>query len=225
MAVGRAIVRKPKVFLFDEPLSNLDAKLRVQMRAELSKLHQTLQTTMIYVTHDQVEAMTMGDRIVILKDGIVQQIDNPINLYDHPATVFVAGFIGSPPMNFFNGTIQSENAALYFNEGRFKVRVSNAHKESVAPYADKKILFGIRPEDIWTKSAAAGPTEEREVTSLIEVVEPMGSEVYLYLNTGISSYIARVKSHAKSDVRQNIDMVFNVDKAHFFDPETEKALV
>lgn len=225
VAVGRAIVRKPKVFLFDEPLSNLDAKLRVQMRTELSKLHQSLQTTMIYVTHDQVEAMTMGDRIVILKDGIVQQIDNPINLYDHPATVFVGGFIGSPPMNFFNGTISSENAALYFDEGKFTVRVANQHNEKVAPYRDKKILFGIRPEDISPKHAAAGPTEGREVTSLTEVVEPMGSEVYLYLNTGINSYIARVKSYPKSGIRQNIDMVFNMDKAHFFDPETEKAIV
>ncbi len=225
VAVGRAIVRKPKVFLFDEPLSNLDAKLRVQMRAELSKLHQSLQTTMIYVTHDQVEAMTMGDRIVILKDGVVQQIDNPINLYDNPATVFVAGFIGSPPMNFFNGTIKSEDAALSFDEGRFKVRVSDEHREKVAPYTDKKMIFGIRPEDVWTRANAIGPTEGREVTSLIEVVEPMGSEVYLYLNTGISSYIARVKSHPKSAVRQNIDMVFNMDKAHFFDPETEKAVV
>jgi len=225
VAVGRAIVRKPKVFLFDEPLSNLDAKLRVQMRAELSKLHQSLQTTMIYVTHDQVEAMTMGDRIVILKDGVVQQIDNPINLYDNPATVFVAGFIGSPPMNFFNGTIKSENAALYFDGGKFQVRVSDAHRGKAAPYRDKKMIFGIRPEDVLTRANATGPTEGREVTSLIEVVEPMGSEVYLYLNTGINSYIARVKSYPKSGVRQNIDMVFNMDKAHFFDPETEKAVV
>jgi len=225
VALGRAIVRKPKVFLFDEPLSNLDAKLRVQMRTELSKLHQDLQTTMIYVTHDQVEAMTMGDRIVILKDGVVQQIDNPINLYDHPATVFVGGFIGSPPMNFFNGTIVSENAALHFDEGKFKVRLGDQHKEKVSPYAGKKIIFGIRPEDVWTKANAVGPTEGRVVTSLIEVVEPMGSEVYLYLNTGINSYIARVKSHPKSAIRQNIDMVFNMDKAHFFDPETEKAIV
>jgi multiple sugar transport system ATP-binding protein len=225
VAVGRAIVRKPKVFLFDEPLSNLDAKLRVQMRAELSKLHQRLQTTMIYVTHDQVEAMTMGDRIVVLKDGIVQQIDNPINLYDHPATVFVAGFIGSPPMNFFNGAIESENGSLFFNEGKFKVQVSREHKEKVAPYAGRKILFGIRPEDISPKGTVGGPTAGRQVTSTIEVVEPMGSEVYLYLNTGINSYIARVKSHPKSGIRQSIDMVFDMDKAHFFDPETEKAVV
>jgi len=184
-----------------------------------------LQTTMIYVTHDQVEAMTMGDRIVVLNDGIVQQIDNPINLYDHPATIFVAGFIGSPPMNFFDGTIKRENAALYFDEGRFKVRVSDEHKNKIAPYTDKKILFGLRPEDISPSTTAAGKTEGREVTSVIEVVEPMGSEVYLYLNTGINSYVARVKSHPKSGIRQNIDMVFNMDKAHFFDTETEKAIV
>lgn len=225
VAVGRAIVRKPKVFLFDEPLSNLDAKLRVQMRTELSKLHQRLKTTMIYVTHDQVEAMTMGDRIVILKDGVVQQIDNPINLYDHPATAFVAGFIGSPPMNFFDGTIQADNGSLCFNEGKFKVRVSDQHKDKIAPYLDKKILFGIRPEDISPKGAAEGPTQGRELTSVIEVVEPMGSEVYLYLNTGITSYIARVKSHPKSGIRQNIDMVLKIEKAHFFDPETQQAIV
>ncbi len=225
VAVGRAIVRKPKVFLFDEPLSNLDAKLRVQMRAELSKLHQRLQTTMIYVTHDQVEAMTMGDRIVVLKDGVVQQIDNPINLYDRPATAFVAGFIGSPPMNFFNGTIESRNGALYFNEGKFSVRVSDIHKEKVAPYAGRKILFGVRPEDISPKPPPPQATEGREVTSMIEVVEPMGSEVYLYLNTGLNSYIARVKSHPKSGVRQKIDMVFDMDKAHFFDPDSEETVV
>jgi len=235
VAVGRAIVRKPKVFLFDEPLSNLDAKLRVQMRAELSKLHQRLETTMIYVTHDQVEAMTMGDRIVVMKDGLVQQIDNPINLYDYPATVFVAGFIGSPPMNFFKGTIRAANGALCFDEGKFRVRVSDNHAEKVRAYANKKVLFGIRPEDVWPKASA--PTAalaegcpdssagEKVVTSTIEVVEPMGSEVYLYLNTGIHSYIARVKSHPKSAIRQSIDMVFNMDKAHFFDPETEKAIV
>ncbi len=225
VAVGRAIVRKPKVFLFDEPLSNLDAKLRVQMRAELSKLHQRLQTTMIYVTHDQVEAMTMGDRIVVMKDGVVQQIDNPINLYDRPATMFVAGFIGSPPMNFFKGTIRSGDGALYFDEGKSKLRVSPEHKDKVAAFTEKNVVFGIRPEDIWPRSAATAPTEEREVTSTIEVVEPMGSEVYLYLNTGINSYIARVKSHPKSGIRQSIEMVFNMDKAHFFDPETEKAIV
>jgi multiple sugar transport system ATP-binding protein len=225
VAVGRAIVRKPKVFLFDEPLSNLDAKLRVQMRAELSKLHHRLQTTMIYVTHDQVEAMTMGDRIVVLKDGLVQQIDNPINLYDHPATIFVAGFIGSPPMNFFEGTIESENGSLLFNEGRFKVRVSEPHREKVSPYANKKIVFGIRPEDISPRGEVGGGTAGREVASMIEVVEPMGSEVYLYLNTGMNSYIARVKSHPKSGVQQRVDMVFNMDKARFFDPESEKALV
>jgi multiple sugar transport system ATP-binding protein len=137
----------------------------------------------------------------------------------------VAGFIGSPPMNFFKGTIQSENAALYFDEGKFKVRVSEEHNEKVASYADKKILFGIRPEDIWTKGNVVGPTEGREVTSLIEVVEPMGSEVYIYLSTGINSYIARVKSHPKSGIGQSMDVVFNMDKAHFFDPETEKAIV
>jgi multiple sugar transport system ATP-binding protein len=176
------------------------------------------------VTHDQVEAMTMGDRIVILKDGVVQQIDNPINLYDHPATVFVAGFIGSPPMNFFRGTVQSDNGALYFDEGKFKVRVSDEHKAKIAPYTGENILLGIRPEDISPQTPAAGPAEGRNVTSVIEVVEPMGSEVYLYLNTGINSYIARVKSHSKTGIRQSIDMVFNMDKAHFFDPETENVI-
>ena len=149
VAVGRAIVRNPKVFLFDEPLSNLDAKLRVQMRAEISDLHNRLKATMIYVTHDQVEAMTMGDKIVVMKDGKIQQIGSPLFLYNHPVNRFVAGFIGSPPMNFINVKVVEKDGALYVDEGSFSVKVDNAHVKHLKPYVGKEIVFGIRPETSW----------------------------------------------------------------------------
>ncbi|MFC1646425.1 ABC transporter ATP-binding protein [Candidatus Omnitrophota bacterium] len=225
VAVGRAIVRKPLVFLFDEPLSNLDAKLRVQMRTEIHKLHQKLLTTMIYVTHDQVEAMTMGDRIVIMRDGIVQQIADPITIYDKPANKFVGGFIGSPPMNFMNGKIIKMDGSLYFNEGRFKVKVVEEMIPKIISYNNKEIIFGIRSEDIYDKLFVSQTPPENVVTVTCEVVEPMGSEVYLYLTTGKHSFIARVGAHNRPEVNQDMDLVFDMSKVHFFDPDTEKTII
>ena len=225
VAVGRAIVRKPSVFLFDEPLSNLDAKLRVQMRTEINKLHQRLLTTMIYVTHDQTEAMTMGDRIAVMHKGVIQQISDPITIYDKPANKFVAGFIGSPPMNFLEGKIIKLQDALYFDEGRFKVKVVKEMASKVQSYVDKKIIFGIRAEDIYDRLFVSDAPPENTVKVTCEVVEPMGSEVYLYLTTGKHSFIARVSAHNRPEINQDMDLVFDMSKVHFFDPNTEKTII
>ncbi|MCX6349645.1 MAG: sn-glycerol-3-phosphate ABC transporter ATP-binding protein UgpC [Candidatus Aureabacteria bacterium] len=222
VAVGRAIVRKPKVFLFDEPLSNLDAKLRVQMRAEINKLHKKLQATMIYVTHDQVEAMTMGDRIVVMKDGVIHQIDAPLALYLRPVDKFVAGFIGSPPMNFMDGTIRRQGGALRFESGTFRARVADRHVPALSPYADRPLAFGIRPEDIRIRGED-GEGEDR-FTARIEVIEPMGSEMYIHFVSGDCSFLARVPPREKTAVGDELALAFDMSKAHFFDPETEKAI-
>ncbi|MCP3968354.1 MAG: sn-glycerol-3-phosphate ABC transporter ATP-binding protein UgpC [Lentisphaerae bacterium] len=223
VAVGRAIVRKPEAFLFDEPLSNLDAKMRVQMRTEISKLHTQLETTMIYVTHDQVEAMTMGDRICVMKDGLIQQVDNPLNLYDNPANLFVAGFIGTPPMNFFHGVLVSKSDGLYFKEETFELKMLKEWEERLTPYADKKIVFGIRPEDIcWSKTEDGDyPSIEAEV----EVMEPMGCETYLYMNTGAHSFIARVEAHNKFHVGDKVQLPLFMPKVHIFDSASEDVIV
>src|SRR5580658_3592718 len=216
VAVGRAIVRKPKVFLFDEPLSNLDAKLRVQMRTEISKLHDRLNSTMIYVTHDQVEAMTMGDRIVVMKDGLVQQVAEPIALYDNPKNMFVAGFIGSPPMNFFKGAIVQQQGGLWFVEQAaggskgFAIRIHDETAGKLAGYAGKSIVFGSRPEDIGDKRNASFTKPDQTATATVEVVEPMGAEIYLYLNTGSHSFVARVNPHEMAQVGQKLDMAFDM---------------
>jgi len=225
VAVGRAIVRKPKAFLFDEPLSNLDAKMRVQMRTEISKLHTRLSSTMIYVTHDQVEAMTMGDRIVVMKDGFIQQVATPLELYDHPANLFVAGFIGSPPMNFFEGELEQKNGALYFNEGNFSVRVEDAQAAKLSGRAGQPIAFGVRPEDLQDVLYVTNPNPDHQIKARVEVVEPMGSEVYLYLNTGKHTFIARVDVHDTADVNQELTMVLDMKKAHFFDVQTQELVV
>ncbi len=224
VAVGRAIVRKPKAFLFDEPLSNLDAKMRVQMRTEISKLHTRLSATMIYVTHDQVEAMTMGDRIVVMKDGVIQQVDAPLDLYDHPANQFVAGFIGSPPMNFFAGTLESSANGLLFNEGTFQVRLDDSAQTKMTPYAGKSVVFGIRPEDMVEANTVAQPDPSHCMKATVEVVEPMGAEVFLYLNTGNTSFIARVDGHDKASVGEEMTLVLNMKKSHCFDVETGAAI-
>lgn len=225
VAVGRAIVRKPKVFLFDEPLSNLDAKLRVQMRAELSKLQERLEATVIYVTHDQVEAMTMGDRIVVLKDGFVQQIADPITLYRHPVNKFVAGFIGSPPMNFIDGTLVKKDNAIYFNEGKFEIKVPERMQSALEPYIGKEVTFGIRPEDINDASIAPFVSPYNTVDAIVEVIEPMGAELYLYLTTGKTPFVARVDAHVKAVENQMMKLAFDLEKSHFFDPVTEKTIV
>ncbi|MCK9594824.1 MAG: sn-glycerol-3-phosphate ABC transporter ATP-binding protein UgpC [Candidatus Omnitrophica bacterium] len=225
VAVGRAIVRKPMVFLFDEPLSNLDAKMRVQMRTEIHKLHTRLQTTIIYVTHDQVEAMTMGDRVTVMKGGVIQQVADPITIYDHPKNKFVAGFIGSPPMNFMNGQIIKKNSRIYFSEGKIQVKLVDEMTSKLAPYIGKEIVFGIRSEDIYDKLFVSEAPPENVVRVSCEVVEPMGSEVYLYLNTGKHTFIARVGAHNRPKVNADIDMVFDMSKVHFFDKETEETIV
>lgn len=225
VAVGRAIVRKPLVFLFDEPLSNLDAKLRIQMRTEIKKLHIRLQTTMIYVTHDQTEAMTMGDRIVVMKDGDIQQIADPITLYDKPVNKFVAGFIGTPPMNFVDGTVISKDGRFYFNEGRFTVKVVDSMQKELERYLGRAVIFGIRPEDIYDKLFVSEAPQENTIKATCEVIEPMGSEAYLYLNTGKSQLVAKVGGHDKPAINSDMDLVFDMSKVHFFDKDTNKTIV
>ena len=226
VAVGRAIVRKPQVFLFDEPLSNLDAKMRVQMRAEISKLHSRLQATMIYVTHDQVEAMTMGDRIVVRKDGVVQQIAEPLELYDHPANRFVAGFIGSPPMNFVRGRIESEDDELQFTDADFRVAVPRAFRDRLGPYAGKPVIFGVRPEDFYDPAYRAEviPGSGR-ITAKVELIEPMGAELYMYLSTGESNLIARLDAHVTAELDEMRTLFIDMNKVHFFDAESDRAIV
>lgn len=225
VAVGRAIVRKPMVFLFDEPLSNLDAKMRVQMRTEIHKLHLKLQTTIIYVTHDQTEAMTMGDRIAVMKDGVLPQVADPITIYDHPKNKFVAGFIGSPPMNFMRGRIIKKDNRLYFDEGKVCVKLVNDMHEKIAPYVNKEITLGIRSEDIYDKLFVSEAPPENVIKVNCEIYEPLGSEVYLYLNTGKHTFIARVGAHNRPKINQDMDLVFDMSKVHFFDNDSEETIV
>lgn len=225
VAVGRAIVRKPLVFLFDEPLSNLDAKLRDQMRTELNKLHIRLQTTMIYVTHDQIEAMTLGDKIAVLKDGWIKQVDSPNDLYMKPKNKFVAGFIGSPPMNFMDGRIIKQDGKYYFDEGTFKTKIAEDMIPKIKEYESKNITFGIRSEDIYDKLFASDVPPENTVKVNVEVVEPRGADVHLYLNTGKNNFIAKVDPKGTPEVNQDLELVFDMNKVHFFDKKTEKAIV
>jgi len=225
VAVGRAIVRKPKVFLFDEPLSNLDAKLRVQMRSELNKLHLRLQATIIYVTHDQIEAMTMGDRIVIMKDGVIQQIDDPINVYNGPANKFVAGFIGSPPMNFIDGMIVKKNGDYRFKSNDFSIKLLDKFSGKINKYENKMVSFGVRPEDIYDKVFSADAYRTNSIKANVDIVEPLGSEVYLHLKTGKHNFIARVDPNNKTTENQEIEVVFDMNKIHLFDQTTEKVII
>jgi len=227
VAVGRAIVRKPDVFLFDEPLSNLDAKMRVQMRAEITRLHKRLDATMIYVTHDQVEAMTMGDRICVMKDGEIIQVDGPLDLYNKPATLFVAGFIGSPPMNFFSGTVEPEGEGMRFVESGkdeaepFSITLNERLAESARSKHGQAVILGVRPENIAT-------VEGQDTTSLpaiVDMAEPMGAETFLYLNSARGShFIARIQANRIFDADQAIRVRLDLDKAYLFDPKTEKVL-
>jgi len=225
VAVGRAIVRKPQVFLFDEPLSNLDAKFRVQMRTEIHKLHIRLQSTMIYVTHDQIEAMTMGDRIAVMKDGVIHQLADPLTLYERPVNKFVAGFIGTPPMNFMEGRIIKVEGKFYFDEGAFRVKIVDAALNKIASYEGKRVIFGIRPHDIYDKLFVSDAPPENIVTATVEVVEPMGAEVYVYLNSGKNAFVARMGGHNKPQVNSDMDLVFDMSRVHFFDIHTEQAIV
>ncbi len=225
VAVGRSIVRKPKVFLFDEPLSNLDAKLRIQMRKEIHKLHNRLQCTMIYVTHDQVEALTLGDRIVVMEGGHILQVADPISLYTNPVNKFVAGFIGSPPMNFLSGKIISEEDDYFFEDKGIKLRLLPQSYSRIKPYKGKDVILGIRPEDVYDKIFAQDARAEFTLTATVEVVEPMGSEIYLYLNVGRNNFVARVSNQDTATVNQDLQVVFDMSKAHFFDPKTDKAII
>jgi multiple sugar transport system ATP-binding protein len=220
--VGRAIVRKPSVFLFDEPLSNLDAKLRVQMRIEITKLHRRLQATMVYVTHDQVEAMTMGDRIVVMKDGIVQQVDTPLNLYQNPANIFVAGFICSPSMNFAKGTLM-KNKNLEFHCKDFKLAFDKISSKELKISEKKDIILGIRPEHLSIRQEAENHWPEVPVE--VEVIEPMGNESYMYGRAGDQSFVLRGPLSPEIKVSDVIPVYFNVEKMHFFDPVTEETLI
>ncbi|PJF47077.1 MAG: glycerol-3-phosphate ABC transporter ATP-binding protein [Candidatus Thermofonsia Clade 3 bacterium] len=225
VAVGRAIVRNPAVFLMDEPLSNLDAKLRVQARAEISKLHMQLGTTFIYVTHDQVEAMTMGTRIAVMKDGVLQQIDTPQVLYDRPDNVFVAGFIGSPSMNFFDATLTSSGGDLYVDTGAFRVKVPENKVEPYRAHVGKQVIFGIRPEDIHDPEYAPPGIHQAIVESKVDVTELMGNEVIVYLMTSNNKpFLARVDPRTKASVGNTMGMAFNLDNMHIFDKQTEKAI-
>ena len=220
VAVGRAIVRKPKVFLFDEPLSNLDAKLRVQMRTEIAKIHKRLEATMVYVTHDQTEAMTMGNRIVVMKDGFIQQIDTPLNLYNHPTNKFVAGFIGSPAMNFISGVISNYSGLQFIesNEG-LKIDIPISLKSKLEPYINKPISMGIRPENIYNYLRSDIDSSNMvKISTKIEVVEPMGNEVFLYFSTASTQVTARIETQETIPVAgSTIDLYLDFGKAHFFD--------
>ena len=225
VAVGRAIVREPSVFLFDEPLSNLDAKLRVQTRAQLTKLHQRLATTFIYVTHDQVEAMTMASRIAVMKDGLLQQIDTPQVLYDHPNNVFVAGFIGSPSMNFFDATLVESDGKLEINSGGFRLPVPQPKADEWRPHKGKQVVFGIRPEDIHAKPFVPPSILEADLSAKVDVVEMMGNEIFLYLmSRDNKQFIGRVDPRVRSQVGDEIQLAVNMANAHIFDPKTETSL-
>jgi len=221
VAVGRAIVRKPKVFLFDEPLSNLDAKLRVQMRAELASLHSRLQATMVYVTHDQVEAMTMGDRIVVMKDGVIQQIGTPLTLYNMPVNRFVAGFIGSPPMNIMKVSLKDEGGRLVVIEGAMQLEVAPAHQDSLRSHVGREVLIGIRPEDLTDGDG----TQSSQVTASVDVVEPLGAETHIYLSTDSNQFIAKVGPDVDVRVGTEVTLQANMERVHFFDTETEASLI
>jgi multiple sugar transport system ATP-binding protein len=224
VALGRAIVREPKVFLMDEPLSNLDAKLRVQTRTEISKLHQRLETTFIYVTHDQTEAMTMGSRIAVMKNGILQQLDTPQKLYDFPANTFVAGFIGSPAMNFFDAKVAGNRENPMLDAGSFQIPVPADRRDKVANYIGKNVVLGIRPEDVHDRDFVPGAINGAPISAQVDVMEPMGSEIYLFLVSGKSSFVARVDPRSQGRPGKSIDVMVNLDHVHVFDKETEQAI-
>ena len=240
VALGRAIVREPKVFLLDEPLSNLDAKLRASMRSEITKLHQRLKTTFIYVTHDQVEAMTMATRIVVMKDGLIQQVDTPQNLYDLPCNMFVAGFIGTPQMNFLEGKlVQAKGESdVWFtfaeDKARFKIPKDKAEEDALKPYIGKEVVIGVRPELISDGTDGKVPTEDCSVDAYIEFTELMGAETYLYIDVAKSegddlddavTLIARVSSRTKTKAGDKIKVSIDTSRIHIFDKETEQCIV
>ncbi|MCB5250622.1 MAG: sn-glycerol-3-phosphate ABC transporter ATP-binding protein UgpC [Candidatus Cloacimonadales bacterium] len=225
VALGRAIVRNPKVFLFDEPLSNLDAKMRVQMRAEISRLHKNLQTTMIYVTHDQIEAMTMADKIVVMKDGVIQQIASPLEIYNHPVNLFVAGFIGSPAINSFKGKLFFEKDHLYFIYEDMKITLTNKQKTALNNYKSDEIIFSIRPEDIYDTNFDSLVEEKQTVHSFCEIVEPLGNEYMVYLKIGKKEVTARFDPKKLPETNKTLLVSFDMDKSHLFDISNELCII
>ncbi len=226
VALGRAIVRNPKVFLFDEPLSNLDAKLRVQMRSELKKLHLRLNATMVYVTHDQVEAMTMADKIVVIKDGIIQQIDSPFNVYHYPNNVFVAGFIGSPSMNFLDAVVIEKDGDLWIRlKNDIMLKVPQIYKEELKEYTNREIIFGIRPEDIYDKMFAVAAKSDNTVRVSVDILEPLGNQTILHARVGDDVIVASIDPKTEAEVGQSIDLVFDMSMMRAFDKETQKAII
>ncbi len=225
VALGRAMVRSPSVFLLDEPLSNLDAKLRTNMRTEIKKLHQRLGTTFIYVTHDQTEAMTMGDRIVVMKDGIIQQVDSPQNLYKHPQNMFVAGFIGSPQMNFLDAEVKSKNGKIFLSlaENELDVTDSFAKTNEIKEYFNKSVKVGIRPEDVTVDNEFIVKNPDKVLTAKLEVSELMGSESYLYLDYSGQKLTARVD--ADSPTNETVELGILTDRIHLFDPNSTSNII
>jgi multiple sugar transport system ATP-binding protein len=226
VAVGRAIVRQPEVFLFDEPLSNLDAKMRVQMRTEIAKLHQRLQATMIYVTHDQIEAMTMGTRIVVMKDGVIQQVDSPLQIYSEPNNLFVAGFLGSPPMNLVKGSLQGRPGALVFREAKGGViSVELGDRKAATGYIGKEVILGVRPENCeFVRSEQS--SSNNGFQAVVDVVEPMGAETYFHLHTGAHPIISRSPAGAQqADAGHLFTFQINPTAVHLFDPVTTHRIV
>ena len=225
VALGRAIVREPQVFLMDEPLSNLDAKLRAQMRTEINKLHTRLQTTFIYVTHDQVEAMTMGTRIVCMKDGVIQQIDNPQVLYENPVNMFVAGFIGSPQMNFANVTVIKEGEALYIDLNGNKIRVPDSKADKLKDYIGKEVVFGIRPENVHDEPMYLSTLTDSIIDAHVDVTEAMGAETHLFLTIEGMNFVARVNPRTTAKPQDDIKVAFEMERMHIFDKDTELAII
>jgi len=226
VALGRAIVRDPEVFLFDEPLSNLDAKLRVQMRTELKKLHERLQATVVYVTHDQVEAMTMGDRIVVMKDGVVQQVGDPLELYNRPANLFVAGFIGSPAMNFIPCQLLEKDARLSIDTGDFSILLPDWITAELGSAEEKDLIFGLRPEDMYEKGPGQEPSIERPIIKAkVNVVEPLGKEISLDVSTGANALTALLGADTDAKPHQAMELTLNMDKAHLFRRAGGEAIV
>lgn len=220
VAVGRTIVRKPAVFLFDEPLSNLDAKLRGQMRAELSKLHDQLNTTIIYVTHDQVEAMTMGTKIVIMNEGVVNQVGSPMEIYDFPVNKFVAGFIGNPGMNFLSASIVAKNSTLFIDTGSFQLLIPSEKHSYLQNRVDREVILGIRPEHIQDVAFPDDSMTTDSFTAVVEVVETLGAEVQLDVSSADHNLVARVDPRSKAKRHQEIELAVNMDKIHIFETET-----
>ncbi len=226
VALGRAIVRNPKVFLLDEPLSNLDAKLRATMRTELTKIHQRVGTTFVYVTHDQVEAMTMATRIVVMKDGLIQQVDTPQNLYDNPVNLFVAGFIGTPQMNFLNCTLEKQGSDVYVKFGADSLKLpAEKVTDTVLEYIGKEVVMGIRPECIHDEPMYLSSMPESVIETDVEVTELMGAEIYLYLVAEEQNMIARVSSRSKARAGDVIKVAIDMSRVHLFDKETERYIV